>query len=165
MKRTLALLLLLFAAAAFAEPSPHERAFERYKSLEGKWRGKSTKGWTEEMTYRVIAGGSVVMSTSFDAHPNETMATMIHLDRGTLMLTHYCVAKNQPRLAATEISPDGKKIVFTFRDATGIASRDTGHMDKAVIEFVDDDHFTTQWTWYAKGAERWMEKIECERIR
>lgn len=162
----LALLVALSAAAAgpTAAPTPHELAFERIKKLEGKWRGKSTRGWEEEMTYKVIAGGSAVMSTSFDAHPGETMVTMYHIDRGKLMLTHYCVAKNQPRLVAGEISPDGRRIVFTFLDATGIPSRDAGHMDKAVYEFTDDGHFTTQWTWYSKGAERWMEKIECERL-
>ena len=146
-------------------PSPHQLAFDRLRALEGKWRGKSTKGWEEDVTYRTIAGGSVVMSTSFDAHPGETMATMFHLDQGTLMLTHYCVGKSQPRLVATEVSPDGRRILFTFKDATGIPSRDAGHMDKALYEFVDENHATTQWTWYAQGQERWMEKIELERIR
>ena len=166
--RAAIVLLLLVALCTAAEPaktpSPHELAFERLKKLEGKWRGKSTRGWEEDVTYKAIAGGSVVMSTSFDAHPGETMATMFHLDGGKLMLTHYCVAKNQPRLIASEISPDGRRIVFTFLDATGIPSRDAGHMDKAVYEFTDDAHFTSQWTWYSKGAERWMEKIESERI-
>ena len=157
------------AAATSSTPapatSPHQLAFDRLKALEGKWRGKSTKGWEEDVTYRTIAGGSVVMSTSFDAHPGETMATMFHLDQGTLMLTHYCVGKSQPRLVATEVSPDGRRILFTFKDVTGIPSRDAGHMDKALYEFVDENHTTTQWTWYAQGQERWMEKIELERIR
>ena len=47
-------------------------AFERFKKLTGSWKGKSTKGWTDTNSYRVIAAGSVVMGTSFDAHPNET---------------------------------------------------------------------------------------------
>ena len=78
-------------------------AFDRLKQLEGEWRGKSTKGWTEKVEYSVIAGGSVLMERSFGAHPNEWMATMIHLDRDRLLLTHYCIAKNQPRLVATDI--------------------------------------------------------------
>lgn len=156
-------LLLFMAGPAIA--NPHEKAFQRIKKLEGKWIGKSTKGWVEEKTYRVIAGGSVVMVTSFDAHPNETMLTTFNLHDGRLMLTHYCVAGNQPRLVAREISEDGRKITFEFLDGTGMTSRDQGHMDKAVYEFTSDDRFTTQWTWYQKGAERWMEKIECERVR
>lgn len=169
MRRVLTGLLMIASLAGSARgaatgDNPHERLFERLKRLEGSWRGKSTKGWTEQVTYRVIAGGSVVMVTSFDAHPNETMVTMFSLDRGRVILTHYCVAKNQPRLLASAFSSDQQTVTFEFHDATGIASRDTGHMDRAVLHFIDDDHYTEQWTWYQKGAERWMEKIELERI-
>jgi hypothetical protein len=164
MRRLPIVLLLFFAVAtsAFAETA-QERAFAHLKALEGKWKGKSSKGWEETLTYRTIAGGSVVLSTSFDAHPGEAMATAFVLDRGTLQLTHYCMAKNQPRLVASEVSEDGKRIVFTFRDATGLRSRDQGHMDKAVFELLDANRFTSQWTWYQDGKEQWMEKITCER--
>jgi len=160
---TLILLLTTTTSIDKATERAHERAFERIKKLEGTWKGRSTRGWSEQMTYRVIANGSIVMETSFEAHPNETMVTMFGLDRGRLMLTHYCVAKNQPRLVAGDISEDGKKITFNFLDGTGLSSRDQGHMDKAVFHFTDDDHYTAQWTWYQNGSERWMEKIECER--
>ena len=134
-------------------------AFERFKKLTGSWKGKSTKGWTDTNSYRVIAAGSVVMGTSFDAHPNETMITMIHMDGDNLMLTHYCVAKNQPRMVASSISKDGSQITFEFLDGTNMASRDKGHMDKAVYQFESDERFTSQWTWYQDGKESWMEEI------
>ena len=66
----------------------------------------STKGWTEEVTYQVIAGGSAIVASSFDAHPNERMITVYYLDRDRLLLTHYCVAGNQPRLELTQFDPD-----------------------------------------------------------
>lgn len=159
------LILLLAASTSIdnATDRAHDRAFERIKKLEGNWRGTSTRGWSERMTYRVIADGSIVMMTSFEAHPNETMVTMFGLDKGRLTLTHYCVAKNQPRLVAGDISDDGRKITFNFLDGGGMRSRNDGHMDKAVFHFTDDDHYTSQWTWYQNGSERWMEKIECER--
>jgi hypothetical protein len=168
----LAVLLLLGPPEAAAAPpsqtddlAARSRAlYERLKTLEGSWRGRSTKGWTETGTYRTIAGGSVVMNTSFDAHPNETMITMYHLDGDRLLLTHYCVARNQPRLLATEISPDLSRVVFTFLDATNLPTRDVGHMDQCVIEFDGPDRFTEQWTWYAKGRESWMERIVNERV-
>jgi hypothetical protein len=146
-----------------AEPAAM-RAYELLKSLEGEWEGTSTKGWKERVSFRVIAGESCVVSTSFDAHPNETMMTMYHMNGDELMLTHYCVARNQPRLTASDISPDLKTITFTFRDATNLASRDRGHMDKAVFRFVDADHFSSQWTWYQDGTERWMEEIRYVRM-
>lgn len=139
-------------------------AFARFKKLEGKWRGKSTKGWEEAVSFRTIAQGSVVVENSFDAHPNETMMTMFHMDNERLVLTHYCVAGNQPRLAATEFEEDGRKITFTFLDGTNLPSRDKGHMDKAVFHFLDDNHFASQWTWYQDGKENWMEEIRLERV-
>lgn len=140
-----------------------QAAFERLKQLAGDWEAKSTKGWTERASYQVIAGGSVLMEVSYGAHPDDWMATMFHMDGEHLMLTHYCAARNQPRLRATEISADGATITFTYLDATNIPNRDAGHMDKCVIRLGDADHFRSRWTWYAKGKEDWMEEIEHRR--
>lgn len=145
------------------DQSPAKAAFERFKKLEGKWQGKSTKGWEETISFKTIAAGSIVVENSFDAHPNETMMTMYYLDGNRLMLTHYCVAKNQPRLVATSFTDEGKTITFTFLDGTNIPTRDRGHMDKAVFRFIDDNHITSRWTWFQNGEEKWMEEIQLER--
>ena len=172
--------LLLVCAATFtayaaedakkpaAKDTPARRAFERFKSLAGTWEGKSSKGWTEVLRVRPIAGGSCVMEESEFAHgtdPQNAMVTMYHLDGDHLMLTHYCMAKNQPRLRATEISDDGLTLTFTYHDATGMASRDVGHMDKVVFRFDGNDpnRYRSQWTFYKDGQERWMEDITFER--
>src|SRR4029077_14247260 len=81
---------------------PARAAFDRFRSLDGLWRGESTRGWEEDGSFKTIAAGSAVIETSFDAHPNETMVTMFRLDGDVLDLTHYCVARNQPHLKATE---------------------------------------------------------------
>lgn len=170
----LPLLAVLAAPAPGASPDtppsadavpPPAAAFARFATLSGTWKGQSTKGWTDEVATKLIAGGSAVMMTSFDAHPGETMATLVHMDGERLLLTHYCVAKNQPRLLATAFDDGGATVTFTFLDATNLPSRDKGHMDKAVFHFVDRDHYTTRWTWYQGGAEKWMEEIRMERIR
>ncbi len=140
-------------------------AYARFKNLAGEWVGTSTKGWTDREMISVIARQSAVMVISnFEAHPGETMATMIHMDGDRLMLTHYCVARNQPRLEATSIEDDGRTITFAFRDGTNLPSRDTGHMDKAIFRFVDDTHYSSQWTFYQDGQESWMEEIVYERV-
>ncbi len=149
---------------ANATPELARAGFERFKKLEGKWQGKSTKGWEEAVHFKTIAQGSVVVENSFDAHPSETMMTMFVLDGERLLLTHYCVAGSQPRLAATAFEEEGRKITFTFLDATNLPSRDKGHMDKAVFHFLDEGHFTSQWTWYQDGKENWMEEIRLERV-
>jgi hypothetical protein len=164
MRKLLVAILLFCAATASAAVDSHA-LFERIKSLEGEWRGKSTKGWEDNVRVRVIAGGSVVMFTSFDAHPGETMVTMVSLDGNRLLLTHYCVAKNQPRLVATSYDQNAGTATFEYLDGTGLSSRDKGHMDKVVMNFADSDRYRSRWTWYQNGTERWMEDIEYNRIK
>ena len=112
----LCLLITNFAIAA-NEPEPQQdtsaisakeslAAYERLKNQHGQWVGKSTKGWTNSETISVIARESAIMKVSHGAHADETMTTMIHMDEDRLILTHYCVAKNQPRLQATSIEDD-----------------------------------------------------------
>jgi len=146
-------------------PTPAQATFERLKSLEGSWRATSTKGWSEEVQLKVIAGGSAVLETSVDAHPGETMATVYHMDGDRLLLTHYCVAGNQPRLQATSFEHDGLDVTFTFLDATNLPSRDRGHMDKVAVHFQDESHFSSQWTWFENGHEQWLELIAATRLR
>ncbi|MBI1849430.1 MAG: hypothetical protein HYR85_03695 [Planctomycetes bacterium] len=154
----------LGVSIAFVEHSKAWLAFERLRALQGTWDGKSTKGWEEKITYETIAGGSVVVETSKGAHPGETMLSALHMDGERLMLTHYCVAQNQPRLVATAFDDDGKTITFTYLDGTNLPSHDRGHMDKVIFRFADADHFSAQWTWYQDGKESWMEEIQHARV-
>lgn len=160
-----ALALSLLPSDGPATPPPAAAAFERLKALEGEWDSHSTKGWAGRVTLAVIARGSALAATSQfeEAHPGETMLTVFHLDSGRLLLTHYCVARNQPRLEATSISPDLSTLTFTFRDATNLSGRNAGHMDKAVFRIDGPDRYTSRWTWYQDGKERWMEEIRHER--
>jgi hypothetical protein len=117
---------------------------------------------------RVIAGGSALLAMSrVDPHSgaDESMATLFHRDGDRLMLTHYCVAGNQPRLVATAISDDGRRIEFSFRDGTNLASRDDGHMDRALLVLESPDRYTSRWTFYRDGQESWMEEIVHTRRR
>ena len=160
--------LLCGSMAEEASPpvaSPAREAYARFRSLEGTWRGESTRGWTEDLTFRSIAAGSAVVETSFDAHPGETMLTVFTLDGERLRLTHYCVSKTQPRLEATSFEKGGRVVTFTFLDGGNLATRNEGHMDRAVFRFEDADHVTSRWTWYQEGQEKWLEEIRLTRKR
>lgn len=140
--------------------------FERFKSLAGKWEGTTVGkdgGSPERLEYEVVADGSAVMETCH--HGKAVMITMYHLDGGRLMLTHYCMAKNQPRMRATEYAGGGNEVTFTFFDGTNLANRDEGHMDKAWFKFIDADHFNSNWTWYQDGKEQWMEQFGYTRVK
>jgi hypothetical protein len=168
-----AIVLVMVAAGSgaggqTADAAAARAAFARFTSLAGDWEGSSTAGWSGTATYSVIARGSAVLNSSrHGAHPGdeEAMATVYHLDGHRLLLTHYCVAKNQPRLAATKIDDNGRRIEFTFVDGSNLPSRNAGHMDRAVFEFHDANRFTSRWTWYQDGQERWMEDITYVRKR
>lgn len=148
------------------ERSEAQRAFERIRALEGVWEGKSTAGWHAECEYQVIAGGSVVAErTNFEAHPGDTMMTLFHMDDGRLLLTHYCVAGNQPRLVATGFRAGGSEVNFEFLDGTNLPSRDHGHMDAVRFRFPSPNRLHSRWSWYQDGAEGWMEEIELRRAR
>lgn len=154
-------------SAAFRDPADAARAkaaFELIKGMAGEWTGAATDG--RKITHRVqiIAAGSVVMEESwFEGHKGEMMVTTYYMDGDKLMLTHYCVAKNAPRMQATEISEDGKNVLFTFVDGANIPTRDKGHMDKASYKFSGKDAFSSRWTWYANGKEQWMEEFHFKR--
>ena len=166
-------LIVLLAAATLCAPlgvawaadvSPAEQTFERFKALEGNWKAASTQGWEGDISYRVLAGGSAVLQVSqIDPHAGSAMATLYHLDGDRLMLTHYCIAGNQPRLVASDFAADGSGATFSFLDSTNLTSRDQGHMDSAVFSWIDDDHYSSRWTWYQDGEETWMEEIQLER--
>ena len=138
--------------------------FERFAGLAGEWEGTSTKGWRGANPLpghreglrrsRDFAGRP---SRRDDGHP------LFARQGEDFELRHYCVAGNQPHLRATEFEEEGRRVTFTFVDGGNLASRDRGHMDKAVFLFEDADHVTSRWTWYQEGKERWLEEIRLVR--
>jgi hypothetical protein len=169
MKKTLALLTLLALALPLHAAVTGEQAraaYARLQQLAGSWRARSTKGWTEKATYTLVGKGSAVLElSSFIDTPQESMASMFHLDGDRLLLTHYCEARNQPRLVATEISADGRSLVFSFLDGTNLHPPLEGHMHGVRLHLIDDDHMTSQWSFFKGGQEQWMEEITSERVR
>jgi len=139
-------------------------AYDLLKRLEGEWESKSTKGWGGRVQWTMIAGGSALCQFDNAAHPGQMMLTLIHPDGDRLLLTHFCAAKNQPRLVLTRASDDGKEFTFEFLDATNLASRDVGHMDQVTFTFDADDNYTERWMWYSKGKMSKMEDVVSRRI-
>lgn len=144
--------IALAAAAAFAQ-SEAQKAFDTIKTMPGTWEQKNADGKTLEVTFKVVSGGSAVMSAIHGHHGPEDMISMINLDGpNRLLLTHYCEAGNQPRMQAA-VSSDGKTITFNFVDATNLAAPDAGHMQKMVLTLLDDNHHTEEWTFVDHGKE------------
>jgi len=149
--RLVVLVAIAFATAtAFAQTNA-QKAFNAIKNMPGTWEQHSPDGRTLRVNFKVVSGGTAVMSEILI--PNEDMISMIHLDGpNRLLLTHYCGAGNQPRMQAS-VSPDGKVITFNFFDGTNIPP-DGGYMQRMVLTLIDDNHHTEEWTFLDHGKEQ-----------
>jgi hypothetical protein len=141
--------ILLFSVAAMAADNSATKAFESLKTLAGTWERTAPDGKTHTSTWSVIASGSVIMETM----QPENVVTMYYLDGTRLMNTHYCMAKNQPRMLA-DLSPDGKTVAFKFLDITNLASPEAFHMRGIAMTLEDANHFSQEWTYRKEGKDK-----------
>lgn len=158
-------LLLLISSLALAG-SNSAAALEKFKALEGSWTTTDKDGHKRTATYEVVAEGSAVLETfQMSDDKSKTMVTLYHLNGDELMLTHYCMAKNQPRMKASSISNDLKEVHFDFLDATNLPSPESGHMYKAHFRFVDSDTLWTEWTFRQDGKDAFSESESYKRVK
>lgn len=143
MKRFAAAFTVLIAVCSVAhagkkQESKTNSAFEQIKGLAGTWTGKATMGGKEQTIvtkFRVTSGGSAVEETLFAGSDHE-MVDMYYLDGDTVMMTHYCAMGNQPRLKLASMK--GKKLEFTYVDATNLPSPDAPHMNGITLTLGKD---------------------------
>ena len=156
---TTTLFVLLAASLVLAE-SDARKSFDLLKGMEGNWAGKDSQGQSLQVTFRMTAGGSALLS-EIHAHGPEDMVTMFHMDGDRLLMTHYCGAGNQPRMKV--ISADAKSVSFEFLDGTNIGPND-GHMQHATFTHPDADHHTEDWVFVDHGKEI-RELLTLERVK
>lgn len=148
-------LTIALSSFLFAGTNP---AFDSVKSLAGNWKGIGVDGKPFNVTFQVVSGGSTVM----ERMDEEQMVTMYYPDGEGVMLTHYCMAQNQPRMKATAMS--GNTLQFQFVDATNLASVDAGHMHSMKLTVVDADHIEESWDWSDKGKTE-AHAFKLERVK
>jgi hypothetical protein len=133
--------------------APNSPEWQQLRSLVGDWQGTveeggKTHGSTIEV--RMTGGGSAIMHVIDKGGPYE-MVTMFHPDGPTLMATHYCAARNQPRMQLVA-APGPNQVAFRFKDGTNIGPGD-GHMVGLVITFIDANHHDEAWSYEDSGKE------------
>jgi len=141
-------IIVLSASLVVAETDAH-KSFDLLKGMEGNWAGKNQQGQEIQVTFRMTAGGSALMS-EIHGHGPENMITMFHMDGDRLLMTHYCGAGNQPRMKV--ISSDAKSVSFEFFDGTNIGPGD-GHMQHVTFTQPDADHHVEEWVFLDHGKE------------
>jgi hypothetical protein len=68
------------------------------------------------------------------------MTTVYHLDNGDLRATHFCAAKNQPRLKASKIDLTKGTITFALVDVTNVPSLAAPFVHGLDVQLSDADH-------------------------
>jgi hypothetical protein len=126
------------AEAVKADANPQ---FEQLKTLAGTWVEADKDGKPTDKVVSVIkliGGGSVVHETLFPGEPME-MVSVYHLDKGELVMTHYCAIGNQPKMKADPKSPKDQ-IKFDFVGGTNLDPAKDMHMHGGTLKFIDADH-------------------------
>ena len=144
-----AVLVIVLSASLVVGQTDAHKSFDLLKRLEGNWAGKNQQGLPIQVTFRITAGGSALMSEILGSGP-ENMITMFHMDGDRLLMTHYCGAGNQPRMKV--ISSDAKSVSFEFFDGTNIGPGD-GHMQHVTFTEPDADHHVEEWVFLDHGKE------------
>jgi hypothetical protein len=160
--------LLLVGPAVYgagSEPAAVDAkaAFERLRSLAGEWQANTPKG-TMHVTYEVIAGGSAVVQREMMENM-PAMQTVYHLDGSRLLLTHYCLLGNQPRMEARAFDATTGELKFEFLDITNLTSPGAAHMHNAVLRFADADHFAGEWQILENDSVKSTEKVQFTRVK
>jgi len=141
----------MFPEPAAADAARSEAAFRSLASLAGNWAGdmgdpaNPTKATVD---YRVTSGGSAVEEVLGRGSKHE-MVTMYHLDRGRLLLTHYCAAGNQPTMVL-QPGDDAADLRFEFLRGSNMQASD-GHMHQPRSELLSPDRVKASWTYWSEG--------------
>jgi len=153
-------LLLALQVAAYGDDStgklpqvPTNSGLEKMKKLVGTWLAADADGKPTDQVMSIIkvtAGGSAVHETIFPGQPQE-MVSIYTVDGPDLVMTHYCVLGNQPRMKADPKSP-ANQICFQFAGGSNLDPTKDKHMHAATLTIVDDAHIEVAGVAWDGGA-------------
>jgi hypothetical protein len=163
-----AVLYLSAIGVSEAQNDTGAAAFERLSALVGDWSGslewsgaRSGRGALNATYYATGNGSAIVENLIMGGVP--TMTSVYHLDGADLRMTHYCAARNQPRLKANKIDNAQGILDFSFVDAANLSSPDAPHVYGLEMRFLDADHFILTFL-YEGGGKRSKERIDMKRV-
>ncbi len=135
------LMVIALSTGARADDKAAHAGLERMKKLAGTWVEADKDGKPTDKVVsviRVTAAGTTVHETIFPGQPME-MVSIYHLDKGELVMTHYCSLGNQPRMKA-DLKSAPNQIKWVFAGGTNFDPAKDMHMHGATLTFIDNDH-------------------------
>lgn len=149
-------LVFVFAAIAGeyqSAPYTGSPEFEHMKQLSGAWEGTLSHmgkaGEKVRVEYRLTAGGSALVETLFPGSAEE-MVSVFYDRKGKLVMTHYCMLRNQPHMTLAKADARTIELVFAKKGNDIDPARET-HMHAVSITFIDNDHIIKKCTKFEKG--------------
>jgi hypothetical protein len=164
---TVTWLAVMTASTSANGPVDGAAAFERLKTLAGTWEAAAKDGKKATTVFELTAGGTVLLEryTNPALPGGHEMVTAYHVDGADLVLTHYCIARNQPTLRAERYDAAKGELQFEFLRASNLKSPSAGHMRRAKYVLNDANHFVTEWEFFENGARKFTETESFTRTR
>ena len=133
--------------------APANAGLDKLKKLVGTWVTADKDGKPTDEVASVIkltAGGTAIHETLFPGQPHE-MVSVYTVDGSDLVMTHYCMLGNQPRMKADPKSA-ANQIVFQFAGGSNLDPKKDKHMHAATLTLVDADHIEIEGIGWENGA-------------
>jgi hypothetical protein len=154
--------ILAIGVLALALQAKPAAGLDQIKKLEGSWES-TDKDHPCSVSYKASAGGSIVVE-SMSMGDHGEMLTVYHPDGDALVLTHYCMLGNQPRMKAAKESKPGT-LRFACEGGSNLKCATDKHMHALTLTFVDADHLKQEWTLVDGGKELTVVTINLSRKR
>lgn len=153
------LMMLAACFTALGDDKHHEApasasnpGFEKMKTLVGTWVVADENGKPTDQVasiVRLTAGGSAIHETHFPGQDME-MISVYTAEGHEVVMTHYCMLGNQPRLKADGRS-GSNQLQFEFNGGGNLDPKKDKHMHSGTITFVDSDTIQIEGVAWDKG--------------
>jgi hypothetical protein len=162
-RRAFLVLAFLAGVPCQAQAAEGRAAFDKLKQLAGDWdgAGPSKEVPRTPVRYELTSNATVVMETLFGGTDHE-MRSLYYLDKGELVLTHYCGMGNQPQMRMRK-SADPNDLAFDFDGGRNLDPAKDMHMHSARIRIVDANHIDAEWTIFQGGKSVGAHKFSLTR--
>lgn len=142
-----------------------KQAFAKMKTLVGKWKGTMGEGkdaMPATVEYKLTGSGTALVETLGPGSPYE-MVSVYHMDNGSLVMTHYCGAGNQPFM---KLKPgkNANSLFFDFVRGSNMKPTDM-HMHSVTFTFDGADHVVADWLSYQGGKPGEKAKFDFRRVK